>query len=1105
MVFFLRAIGAKPKSTTHLMTPRIKLCIGIILNLALFINPLLAQIKPAIAPGTPVMAVKDWQPGKPWTVLREITSKLMNHLRQKEPRGISREALLRLSADASERDLKDAARFWSSPGMFHELEAFQSASDPRALALKEHDGILSADDISRWLNSQDAPDNQDDFDQFLNEGAVAGVGAGFSYLLGEVGPDFFTFPKLPDGSGKYRVEHKVAVMQLLCDDMRRLEAGVAAGYWRRLQSTKVPRSVSGIRASLSVRINSLLQDPEVQQHYRVNRPRLLAEMVGAPAYAINAPYLPNGTDYRTRQNRLYQAIASNFGSSFSVSAFAAGAATSPASVLRRALAAGGSDRFTGVNLLRFAFQYKLQREILGPAIQSPLVTGADLGDDFQRTAPSHYQHILNSAKVACSGETLRLFLRQESTVERAMTRFTEEMSGFTACLTAADYSAVTKDALDSVSTALLEGAVSQIKPAALQAALLDARNEVDPVKVAELVQMMTDLDPETGKDGEGQSLTIDKVIQVFKFVWDNAAKNPTSVLAAMQKAGMHAKAGTLLPNASKMANTGVFHLVSGVFGTIGLIGKVAGKPDSLDSGTKIASTVASSFKITGTMAEASTKYLKNHFEKVTVTNSAGYKIKLTRAGGMAKGVGGLAGAVVGIMTVIIGAQSLGENKMAGALEIVSGALSILESVCSVVDGLAVMWATLSSAKEMIGLALGIAAVFSIGAMVFSVVGAFVSVVSLFIGIIQEVASDNAARKFNDLLQRSPLCAMQKLGLVEIGNYILTSQRPDGVAVLLQKGPVSLALSSRGKPFEEGEEIHVFPTGARTLPGFSYPSLIAPALKIVVSKEQGNLGELYFHVPAEGVGAGADGEYRNQIYCRVIPLGEKPPYGGNQNRVEGPFVTNNCYGVASTSIHLRVDRTPPVIGGTSQEWEAGGGKLLRGSTEPHAIVTLTNDAGQHRGSVQASENGSWQFVTAPFAWNFYNPELWKITATDTLGNSSNAVYYQIDARPAPKPLTLTSVWLNSQGLFPQFLGTGQPGFQVRIITPRREVLGTAIVRQDGAWSNEISSAAAVSYGELPSFTCEILAYDAAGRLVSRLVRTLTKSTSALLGETRYQIR
>ena len=274
----------------------------------------------------------------------------------------------------------------------------------------------------------------------------------------------------------------------------------------------------------------------------------------------------------------------------------------------------------------------------------------------------------------------------------------------------------------------------------------------------------------------------------------------------------------------------------------------------------------------------------------------------------------------------------------------------------------------------------------------------------------------------------------------------------------------------------------------------------------MSKEQSNLGELTLNLPGDWVGAGADGEYPNRIYCRVIPLGEKPPYGGNENRVEGYFVTDNCYGVASTSVTLRVDRTPPVVGGISQDWEAGGGKLLRGSTEPRAIVTLTDDAGNFKGSVQASNSGSWQFITAPFAWNFYNPELWKITATDTLGNSSDAVYYQIDARPTPAALKLTNAWVHSQGLFPQFLGTGQPGFQVKIMTPRREVLGTAIVRQDGAWSNETSTAAGLRHGLLSSFICEIQAYDLAGRQVSRLVRTLTKSSSTFPGRpTMYQIK
>ena len=170
------------------------------------------------------------------------------------------------------------------------------------------------------------------------------------------------------------------------------------------------------------------------------------------------------------------------------------------------------------------------------------------------------------------------------------------------------------------------------------------------------------------------------------------------------------------------------------------------------------------------------------------------------------------------------------------------------------------------------------------------------------------------------------------------------------------------------------------------------------------------------------------------------------------------------------------------------------------------MTLTDDAGNFKGSVQASNSGSWQFITAPFAWNFYNPELWKITATDTLGNSSDAVYYQIDARPTPAALKLTNAWVHSQGLFPQFLGTGQPGFQVKIMTPRREVLGTAIVRQDGAWSNETSTAAGVRHGLLSSFICEIQAYDLAGRQVSRLVRTLTKSSSTFPGRpTMYQIK
>jgi hypothetical protein len=137
------------------MTHRLKLWTGIVLNLALFANPLLAQNalpSPSLPP-----ALKNWEQDKPWTVLREITTKLMAHFQQYYPQGMSRDRLDQLARIWAAPDMRDAARFWSSPGMFRELESFQSAHDPRALARREYDGILTADDLSRWLNSKARP------------------------------------------------------------------------------------------------------------------------------------------------------------------------------------------------------------------------------------------------------------------------------------------------------------------------------------------------------------------------------------------------------------------------------------------------------------------------------------------------------------------------------------------------------------------------------------------------------------------------------------------------------------------------------------------------------------------------------------------------------------------------------------------------------------------------------------------------------------------------------------------------------------------------------------------------------------------------------------
>jgi len=146
-------------------------------------------------------------------------------------------------------------------------------------------------------------------------------------------------------------------------------------------------------------------------------------------------------------------------------------------------------------------------------------------------------------------------------------------------------------------------------------------------------------------------------------------------------------------------------------------------------------------------------------------------------------------------------------------------------------------------------------------------------------------------------------------------------------------------------------------------------------------------------------------------------------------------------------------TAPADGSTTNDSTPS----VTGRAEPGSTVTVTDGDGLVLGSAVADANGDWAFDSVALADGTYTITA---TATDAAGNVSPAdsVRFTVDTSVEPPLVTEPADGGTITDRTPTISGTGEPGATVEV-TIDGQVVGTAVIGDDGTWSLAVDDALA----------------------------------------------
>jgi hypothetical protein len=1047
--------------------------IALTLNVLLFIQPLFIH---QTARAAPAPAPRVWESGKPWTVLREISIKLRDHLNNLQ-RALPRVDRLWLENTSRltsvDSDVRAACRFWSSPGMFHELEAFAPTNIPSAVALRNPDGWLTAYDLTRWIESSDAPNTESAFIEFLNVGAVRCVGLSRLGLLNSIPANFFEILDTPSGKS-ITAETKAAVLFVLTDDMHRFEAGIGAGYWKKYFESGA--SPADSRASCLSAINRVWAQEDVQTLYCKETKVWLSLMSGAESGTAQS-FLSNGTDGRTAGNRLYQSVANHYNQVYSPGRWKN--TSENLSMADHAFTVVKSAGFSGSSLLFYAGQIRFYRNLLGAEVCSPLKLASQLGEELQLAMPNSFAAIRTRVESIRDGSHLRSLLRSQVSVEKALTIYFEAVAGYVACLPQADVDALNQSLHDGTATVLIDESVGKTNLTLWRELFLDNQDNTDPVKVEQYLNKLLLQDPNAlTMPGLSEPVKRGDVFKMLKVVWDTSLKQPATLGSSLDKIRNSKDFAKLFPNLSQAGSRGLLHATSAILASAALALNASSDPSSLTkSPTAIAELSVGAFKIAVTLGEAASKYAST---ALTVSDPAvlkAYTTRLKKVASATKTVGGIANVATGVLGLVGSIQQLSQDRPTAALGITSSVITMIEGVSSAAEGLV----TIAGLSNTLG------AVLATVSTIATVIGAVAIAATLIYGVIQEVNERSQASAWVGSLWISTGKLQCGVWLPYVENYQLSGMSGQSTISI---GPrdqlVCLRLKSLGKMFEPSDKIYLYiPKDKQTVSWITVP----------VAKSFEGLGEMVIYVDRQ-LFAASDFSLdasANLFKANIYPAGD--------------WLT---YGVQSNPLSLRMDSSPPpAVSSISQKWSSLNGavvKTITGQSEAGAVVKANGTLGVLKAVTTAGLDGRWSMDVEWPAEPWPN-ELWSFSSTDSLGNTSSATTALMLTRFPPNPpldttFTVISAFSsNTSPAYLQFLGKGSPDHVIEV----SHVFGavaTTIVRPDGNWGTETSTSGAMQLlGTNPVFVV-IKQFSPEGKLLNTLTAHFEKMASRPGGQLVY---
>lgn len=550
---------------------------------------------------------------------------------------ISVDDLKEVATGQGPQSLKNAANFWSQPGLFSHLD-----SGGQSAATSKMDGIANNANLGDWISKQATTLTGPELGSMLSAAAERNMVAGID--TSNVKADFFDHLADNHDGGQ-----KTAVLQQLTDLQAKIKAGDQLGDWNgpKYGADGINPDSKQVEADIANKVAQLAADPDVQKFRSDNYAKSLQAVAGSdPSFHGVLQTYYNG-DVQSGK-ALTDALDAKDGDGHKVSAEdGLGSYVQTATTL--SLALGSDGKAVPPVDIQAAAEKSGQQGALQEAYTNDILSGKQLGDAIDNGTD----------------------------VGTAVQQFEIDAANFGAALPTQFVADNAQKLQQTFSDTLSNAMERNATPADLKTAFADKDGNFDTAKVTDAVNQAIAADPSFATASDGTKVKPDQIVSaVNSVVTDvrNGVKLPDAL--AKRSSTIQAPSGALADS----YRAGLLHAVGAVFNAGVLAAKIA-ESGGKASPTVTASALGSGFQAVGGLMEAGSKYaLSKNNPDLSTERLKGFE-------GAGKALGGAGSIIGGAIGIFSGVQALKEgDKAVGGVSIGTGITGAWSGVASLVEG-----------------------------------------------------------------------------------------------------------------------------------------------------------------------------------------------------------------------------------------------------------------------------------------------------------------------------------------------------------------------------------------------------------------------------------
>ncbi|WP_210191852.1 type III effector HrpK domain-containing protein, partial [Rhodomicrobium sp. R_RK_3] len=386
------------------------------------------------------------------------------------------------------QDLKNAANLVSHEGM---SRIFDAHGDNPATAKSDY--LFDAENITKWIASDAAPDTSVDFMTLMENVANADIIADVD--LSEIGPEVF--------KGDLDAKTTAAVLAKLVDMRLKLKAGDASNLWDPYGKDGLNGNINTVKRDLDKKIEILSNDQETLEYLRANAPKSLQSLINADPQL--KAQLQHHYDYELSQG-YYDYDYSNSGAFNDI-------------FYRRD--ENGKILSTPDAVREFVADANEIRQALGLPLGS--LKDIAMKSGHYDDVVAYYETHLKDA------QDLQGYLNEGMDANEAAKVYYRDLNAFSRVLGMSD--GELSVAGGKAQDLLIDKKASETTTTAFYNQFEDGNGNLDEGKLGTFLEGLKDTNPEMFTDALGEQISPDTIIRGIRAVWDTIRHGETTLLA----------------------------------------------------------------------------------------------------------------------------------------------------------------------------------------------------------------------------------------------------------------------------------------------------------------------------------------------------------------------------------------------------------------------------------------------------------------------------------------------------------------------------------------------------------------------------------------------